>query len=281
MYLVTGASGNVGGPVARQLHEQGLPVRALVRDPARAADLPAGVERFTGDLGDLESVVAALDGVESVFLMQTGPQLDQAKIMTEAVRKAGGPRIVLLSSVGARTYPLEDNPIGQALADREEVLRTAGLDVTYLRPNTFATNALWWRDEIRAGRVTDPTMPGRTVPIDPEDIARAAVVTLTSPDHVGHGYTLTGPEALTAREQVEILADVLDRPIEFAETTPAEYAAASIARGTPPQLAAMMEALQSSLRFGRSAFVTDDVFNLTGTAPGTFRAWAERHAAAF
>jgi uncharacterized protein YbjT (DUF2867 family) len=52
MYLVTGATGNVGGSLARQLHEHGHGVRALVRDPSRAASLPAGIELVTGDLHD-------------------------------------------------------------------------------------------------------------------------------------------------------------------------------------------------------------------------------------
>jgi uncharacterized protein YbjT (DUF2867 family) len=72
MYLVTGATGNVGGPVARQLHEQGHCVRALVRDPSRAASLPAGIELAVGDLDNPESVSKAVQGVEAIFLMQAG-----------------------------------------------------------------------------------------------------------------------------------------------------------------------------------------------------------------
>ena len=56
MYLITGATGNVGGPLTRQLHAQGHAVRALVRDPDRAASLPAGIELAAGDLDNPESV---------------------------------------------------------------------------------------------------------------------------------------------------------------------------------------------------------------------------------
>jgi uncharacterized protein YbjT (DUF2867 family) len=59
VYLVTGATGHVGGPVARQLYEQGHSVRALVRDPSRAASLPAGIELAAGNLDD-PGVCAAL-----------------------------------------------------------------------------------------------------------------------------------------------------------------------------------------------------------------------------
>jgi uncharacterized protein YbjT (DUF2867 family) len=279
MYLVTGATGNVGGPLARQLNEQGHSARALVRDPARAAGLPAGIELAVGDLDHPESVSKAVRGVDGIFLMQVGGGTEQTKTMIDAARDAAVPKIVLLSSVGPRLLPL--SPIQAALAAREQVLHESGLGVTYLRPNAFASNALWWRDSIRAGKVTDATGDGRQGVIDPEDIARVAVVTLTQDGHLGKGYFLTGPEALTAREMVEIIAEVTGRSIDFEDVTPHELAEAAIKRGTSPAEARMMEALNELFRAGRSGFVTDDVENLTGTTPGTFRAWCERNAAAF
>lgn len=281
MYLVTGATGNVGGPVARQLHEQGHSVRALVRDPSRAPSLPAGVEFAVCDLDDPESVSKTVAGVEAIFLMQVGGGTEQTKTMIAAAQDAAVPRIVLLSSVGARLLPLEVNPIGAALAAREQVLRESGLGVTYLRPNTFASNAFWWRDSIRAGKVIDPTGDGRQGVIDPEDIARVAVAALTEDGHVGKGYFLTGPEALTSREQVEIIAEVTGRSIDFEDVTPHEFAQAAIQRGTPPEQAHLIERLNEVLRAGRAGFVTDDVENITGIAPGTFRDWCERRADAF
>ncbi len=281
MYLVTGATGHVGGPVARQLHEQGHGVRALVRDPARAAGLPAGVDLAVGDLDDPASVSAAVQGAEAIFLMQVGGGTEQTKTMIGAARDAGVPRIVLLSSAGARLLPLDGNPMGVALAAREQVLRESGLGVTYLRPSAFASNSFAWRDAVRAGKVTDPTGAGALAVTDPEDIARVAVAALTDDAHVGKGYLLTGPEALTSRQQVEIIAHVTGRPVEFEDVTPAEFAQAAIDRGTPPEQARLMERLNETLRARRAVAITDDIENITGTAPGTFRAWCERNAAAF
>jgi uncharacterized protein YbjT (DUF2867 family) len=187
MYLITGATGNVGGPLARQLHAQGHAVRALVRDPARAAGLPAGIELATGDLDKPESVAKAVTGVEAIYLMQVGAGTEQTTTVINAARAAGVQRIVLQSSVGARLVP--QGPIQLALAAREQVMRESGLAVTYLRPNGFASNALWWRDGIRAGKVVDPTGEGRQGVIDPEDIARVAAVALTEDGHAGKGYS--------------------------------------------------------------------------------------------
>jgi uncharacterized protein YbjT (DUF2867 family) len=278
MYLVTGATGNVGGPLARRLHEQGHGVRALVRDPSRAASLPAGIEIAVADLDDPGSMSKAVAGVEAIFLMQTGTGIEQTKTMITAARDAAVPRIVLLSSAGARLLPLDANPMGAAFAAREQILRESGLGVTYLRPSAFASNALAWRDAIRAGQVVDPTGDGVLAVMDPEDIARVAAAALTEDGHTGKGYLLTGPQALTAREQVQTIAEAIGRPIDFQDVTPHEFAQAAIQRGTPPEQAHLMERLYEVFRARRSVNITDDVQNITGTAPATFCDWCERHA---
>ena len=281
MYLVTGATGNVGGPVARQLQEQGHGVRAFVRDPSRAGSLSAGIELAVGDLDDPGSVSKAVAGVEAIFLMQVGGGTEQTKTMIAAARDAAVPRIVLLSSAGARLLPLDDNPMGAALAAREQVLRESGLAVTYLRPSAFASNTFGWRDSIRAGKVVDPTGDGVLAVMDPEDIARVAVAALTDDSHIGKGYLLTGPQALTSREQVGIIAEATGRSIDFEDVTPHEFAQAAIQRGTPPEQAHLMERLNEVFRGRRSVAITDDVENITGVAPATFRDWCQRHADAF
>jgi uncharacterized protein YbjT (DUF2867 family) len=281
MYLVTGATGHVGGPVARQLHERGHAVRVLVREPARAASLPAGIELAVGDLDDPDSVSKAAAGVEAIFLMQVGTGTEQTETMIAAARAAAVPRVVLLSSAGARLLPLDANPMGAAFAAREQLLRESGLGVTYLRPSAFASNAFGWRDSIRAGKVVDPTGEGVLAVMDPDDIARVAVAALTDDGHAGKGYLLTGPQALTSREQVEIIAGVTGRPVDFQDVTPHEFAQAAIARGTPPEQAHLMERLNEVFRARRSVAITDDVENITGTAPATFRDWCERHSSAF
>jgi len=140
-------------------------------------------------------------------------------------------RVVLLSSIGARLIPLAGFIPG-TLAAREDLLRESGLDVTYLRPNGFMSNALSWVDGIREKNcVIDATDPGRQPVVDPYDIARIAALALTEDGHVGHGYILT-TEALTAREQVGIISDVLGRAIDFVDVTPEQFAQDSIEQGT-------------------------------------------------
>jgi uncharacterized protein YbjT (DUF2867 family) len=266
MYLVTGATGHVGGPAARQLHALGHHVRALVRDPS-AASLPAGIELAAGDLDDPASVAKPVTGAEAIFLMHAGTGTEQTTTMVGAARDAAVPRIVLLSSAGARLLPLDANPMGAAFAAREQILRQSGLGVTYLRPSAFASNAFAWRDAIRAGKVTDPTGDGVLAVMDPEDIARFAVAALTDDGHAGKGYLLTGPQALTAREQVATIAEVTGRRIDFQDVTPHQFAQAAIQQGTPPQQAHLFERLNEVFRARRSVNITDDVQNITEHPP--------------
>ncbi|MGH9083622.1 MAG: NAD(P)H-binding protein, partial [Acidimicrobiales bacterium] len=135
-----------------------------------------------------------------------------------------------------------------------------------------------WASGIRENnQVVDATGPGVSVPVDPDDIARVAARVLTEEGHVGHGYILNGPEALTARQQVEILSGVLGRSIELVEVTPEQAAKQAIAHGAPAQLAEAVQTLNELFRTRLVGQVGDDVENLTGFAPATFADWCERH----
>ncbi len=280
MFLITGATGNIGRGVVNLLHRSGHDVRALVRSQSRGSELPDGVHLAVGDLDDADSVTAALHGVDAVFLLHVGVGTTQTQTLVDAAMSANVRRVVLLSSIGARLRPLP--LIGKTLAAREDILRASGLDVTFLRPNGLMSNALWWAEEIRTeGRVTDCTGDGRQAVVDPSDIARVAARVLTEDGHRGHGYILSGPEALTAREQAATLSEVLDRPLAYVDITPEQSAQNAIERGTPAPMAHARENLDELFRAGRAGVLTDDIENLTGIAPGTFRGWAEEHAEAF
>ena len=279
--LITGATGHVGGKLAEILAGQGREVRAFVRDRGRAAKLPAGVGLAVGDLDDEASVNRAVSGADAIFHMQSSHGTDQTAIMIRAAKRAGVKKIVALSSIGAVLEPMAI--MGTWFHAREELLRASGLDVTYLRPNSLMPNALWWARSIKeSGTVTDPCGDGRISCVDTDDVARIAAVVLTQPGHEGHGYILTGPEALTDREQAGILADVLGRSIDVVDVTPQEFADASVAQGMPAEAAAAMRDLNETVfRVGRCGILTDDIQNVTGHKPGTFRAWCERNAGAF
>ncbi|MGC0211588.1 hypothetical protein [Streptomyces levis] len=147
---------------------------------------------------------------------------------------------------------------------------------------TGVSNALWWLPTIRAeDRVYDASDPGKTVPVDTFDIARVAAVALTQDGHAGRAYIINGPQAVTAREQVEILADVLGRTIEFVPLTPEQFAQHSIEQGTPADFAGAVQNLNELFRAGRAGVINERHHPPQRHPPGTFRQWCQDHADQF
>ncbi len=117
--------------------------------------------------------------------------------------------------------------------------------------------------------------------IDPRDVAEVAVTALTTPDHAGRTYTLTGPESLSTPDQVAILRKVLGRPIGIVDVPLDVAKEQMIAAGRDPEFA---EAATHGRRFiaeGGNARLTDDVATVLGRTPRTYATWADDHRAAF
>jgi uncharacterized protein YbjT (DUF2867 family) len=206
-FLVTGATGNVGGEVVDALLTDGHQVRALVRGE-RPAGLLAGAEAVRGDLNEPASLTDALAGVQGLFLL--AGYADMAGIAAQA-KASGVARIVLLSgsSAGGTDH---DNAISAFMNLSEAAVRESGVAWTILRPFGFMSNALRWLDELKAGDVVRE--PFATVPvamIDPFDIAAVAAAALTSAEHEGQTYVLTGPEPLLPADRLRILGEILGR----------------------------------------------------------------------
>jgi uncharacterized protein YbjT (DUF2867 family) len=281
MLLITGATGNVGRELARELDAAGAALRVLVRDAGRAEVLPERVERVVGDLGDPATLRSALDGVAKLFLLVPGVGLEHTEQALLAAKDAGVRHIVLLSSFNVLGDPIP--AMGRWHHEREELIRASGIAFTFLRPGGYMTNALDWLPTIRdGGYVLDPTGPGRHAPIDPADIAAVAARVLTGNDHDGKAYVLTGREAFTVAEQVDILAQAIGRDLEVRPiATPADVVRFRYPDGAPPPLAdAIVEALTQA-RSDPVGLRTDTVERLLGRPPARFADWCTRNADAF
>ncbi|MFI6170065.1 NAD(P)H-binding protein [Nocardia sp. NPDC051052] len=281
MILVTGATGTVGRALIDQLRAAGEHVRATSRHPADAR-LPAGIEVVRADLGDSTHMAAAMAGVDRVFLLSTGPAIpEHDAVVAQAAAAAGVARLVKLSS-GRTGDDTATDPIPTWHRAGERSVRGAGVPWTIVRPLGFMSNALHWAGTIRAhGAVHAPYGQGRIAVIDPRDIAAVAAVALTADGHDGQVYTLSGPQALSPREQTAVLAEVLGRPLEFVEVAPEQARRALLEHGVPADLADAIMALRATALAAFTSVVHDTVERLTGEPSRTFRQWAVDHAAEF
>ncbi|HET6987720.1 MAG TPA: NAD(P)H-binding protein, partial [Kribbella sp.] len=237
MIVVTGATGNVGRPLVQALTAAGEEVTAVSRRIAaqqraqsrriaatpevdteersqsrRIAAGPGGVRRIAADLSAPETLKPALDGADAAFLLTSADFMagGNMKDVMEVVRAAGVQRVVLLSShgVGTNRHP----------SDFEDAVTQSGLDWTTLRPGNFASNAFQWSESIRTQRMMAAPFADVAVPtVDPDDIAEVAAAALRDPGHAGGIYTLTGPVAISPRQQAEAIGQVVGEPVQFVE----------------------------------------------------------------
>lgn len=276
MILVTGATGNTGSALLEELHARGAgPLRGLTRDAARAV-LPEGVEAVEGDFAKPASLKPALEGVGSLFLVsRLGPDAD----VLEAARHAGVEHVVLVSSITVQTHP-HLGPAGENLAV-ERLLKASGMAWTILRPTQFASNALMWAASIRGGETVRAPYADTALPtIHPVDIASVARVALTEPGHQGRTYALTGPEPVTARQQVEAIGAALGRELPFAEISRQEAHAQMAAVFGAEAADAVLDVTGGDVN-DELSMVRDTVSRVTGTPARPFQRWASENAHAF
>ena len=278
--LVTGATGNVGRQVVSQLLRRGTHVRALSRNP-RSAGLPHEVDVVRGDLAFPETLDAVAEGAEAAFLLWRLPTTDTAPAVVQRLAKHTR-RIVFLSSSAIRDDVEEQtNVVARVHADIEQSIETSAREWTFVRPDGFESNALWWwGEQIRRGDVVRwPYSAAAMAPSHEEDITAVAVRALREEGHRGKKYLLSGPESLTLVEQVQIIAEAIGRPLRFEEIA-AEAARQQLLAVLPPEIVDVLLDVLAGLTAG-PAPITTAVREITGAPAHSFREWASDHAGDF
>lgn len=279
MYLVTGATGNVGSEVVEGLLAAGEKIRVFTRDASKVARWNGKVEVAVGDFGDAEQFRSAVQGVRGLFLMNGA--LDQAVFtrLLETAKAAGIRRVVFLSSMTAATPELV---IGRLHKEKEDALAASGLEAVILRPGGFMSNVFQWLGSIQSeGTIYNPTGTGKSAPIAPEDIAVVAVKALRSPNGDSQILNLTGGEMLNVPEQAQILSRVLGRELRTVDVPIEAAVRGMVSSGVPEHLALAVSKAFELTRDGKGTVITDTVAKVTGASPTTFEAWARKHAARF
>lgn len=280
MFLIVGATGNVGSQVAEELLARGEQVRVFTRDRAKLANLAKRWEKaevVEGDLSQPESFQRATSGVQAVFLMNGALDGDSFRQILEDAKQQGVRRIVFLSSVLAARPDLQ---IGLMHKVKEDAIHDAGFEFTSVRASGFMSNVRQWAGSIRTeGVVYNAMGTGKSALIAPEDIAAVAVAALVSPRPLGPILEVTGGELLTVPEEVKILSKVLGRALRVIDVTTEQAADALAGNGLPRPVANAVAASFQAIREGRVVELTSTVRDLTGREPIRFAEWIEKHAA--
>lgn len=280
MILITGASGNVGKEVLKQIAQKGAQVRAGFQSVSKAPAAPSGVEIVTVDYNQPETLRVALQDVDRVFLV--GPPTAQLPALErkamEVITQSDVRQVVKLSAMGGREaiFPRQH-------AESEAYIQSCGVPYTFLRPNGFMQNIVNYNAPTinTQNAFYGSEGDGPVSQIDLRDVAAVAVKTLTEDGHVGNTYTLTGPEALMNREIAQILSDALGREIRFINLPPAQLKEALLSAGVPEWNADALLDLQRLYREGKAATVTRDVEQILGRKPVSFAQFSRDYRYAF
>ncbi|GAA5141489.1 NmrA/HSCARG family protein [Pseudonocardia adelaidensis] len=290
--LVTGATGRQGGATARELLAAGVPVRALVRDPAtaRAKAVEAlGAELVTGDLHDRGSVVRAADGARAVFSVQMAPatvdgfdfdgEVTQGVNLVEGAKAAGVPQFVHTSVTGAGQHTEHPawargrwsvEPAFRAKSAIQDRVRAAGFPHwTILKPGFFMDNfrpsmAFLFPRGIEGGLVSVLAPDTRLSLVAVDDIGRAAAAAVAAPERVDGVELELASDYLSMTE----IAEVLSRALGTSLTAPDMTEEEALAAGMPP-MGASHEWMNVAGQPGRPEFARALGIPLT-----SFDAWA-------
>lgn len=273
--LITGAPGNVGTEVVRELQELNILFRVAARDAQHARKvLGSNIEIVDFDFLNSDTYESAFKGIEHLFLVRPPTLSNVQRDIAPAIRAAvslGVKHVVFLSIQG-----VEQNPIVPHYKIEQFILQT-GVRYTFLRASFFMQNLTTTHvAEIRDDdEIALPVGKAKTSFIDVRDIAAVAVRALTEKEHENKKYTLTGAEALDYDQIAEKLSATLQRRIRYINPSIFTFIRRQMSQGQKLMYVLIMTALYTITRFGNAKHVTPDVQLILGRSPILFDQFAK------
>jgi len=275
LIAITGASGAVGGRAARRLSKRGLPLRLVVRDPARAPEL-ADAQVAKASYADPEAMRKAFEGVGTLFLVsahEAVDRLEQHKQAVEAAAAAGVRKIVYLSFLSAG--PDASFVLARQHYHTEQHIKETGARFVFLRDALYTdvVPLLVGSD----GVVRGPAGNGRAGWVTRDDVAEVAAAVLASSGHDGTTFDLTGPESIDLNETADRLGRFIGRPITYQPETVEEAYSARAVYGAPDWEVEGWVTSYTAIANGELDVVSDSVARLTGHEPMNLEAFLAAH----
>ena len=274
MILVTGATGTIGSSTVKALKARGARFKVGVRSPEKAKEL--GVETVPFDWDKPETFGPALEGVEKLFLLTpiSDKQDQHAKGLVEAAKKAGVKHIVKLSVMGADAEP--GIFFGRIHRAAEQAIQASGIAWTMLRPTFFAENFInyYGADPKKDSTVYLPHGQAKTVWVDGRDVGEVAAAVLTTPGHEGKVYDLTGPEALSDQEVLDLFSQAFGHQYTYVDVPEAAANKAMSDMQMPKWMVDGMMELHYVIKQGWSATPANGVKEVLGRPPRSVKEFA-------
>ncbi|WP_121370516.1 SDR family oxidoreductase [Frondihabitans australicus] len=263
---VTGATGNIGGAVARGLAGAGIAQTLVVRDAGRAPRLEqARVAEAV--YGDREATLRALAGCRLLLMVSAAEapdRLAQHEAFVDAAAEAGVEHIVYTSFVGAA--PDAIFTLARDHWATEQRIRDSGMAFTILRDSFY----LDFVPELVGddGVIRGPAGDGRMAAVARADVAAVATAVLQDPKaSAGQTYDLTGPAAFSLAEAADTITRLTGRTVTFHDET-LDEAYESRQRWNPePWQADAWVSTYTSIASGELERVSPDVERITGRPP--------------
>lgn len=222
-YIISGASGHLGGLVVQELLRRGVPAKDLIlvsHTPDKLAEFARlGASVRDGDVERPETLAPAYAGGTQMLMISVGFGLKEPRPVLhkrafDAAVKAGVKHIVYTSFIGADT---ETTPVAQDHRLSEESLRASGAQWTILRNGEYADQWVLTtaRKMVASGRAEVPPNERSRALVTYEDCAAAAASALLNPAAINQVYEITGPEAVTTADIARLTSEVTGRKIEL------------------------------------------------------------------
>ena len=280
--LVTGASGNVGTYVVKELVEMGEEVVAAGTDKLKLEKLfGQDIETTVLDFTKPETFKEALKNVDRLFLMRP-PHLGKPEDLYPFIDYLKTCHIRLISFLSLMGVEKNTIPPHHKI---EKYIEDSGIPYAHIRPGFFMQNLSGIHSlEIRENdEIFVPAGKSKTSFIDARDIGLSiATVLYEAEKYENTAHTITGPESLSYFQIAEILSQTTGRKITYKKPGFLKYRKHYVEkRGLDKKYVNITMALYFMTRLGTAEKVTKEFMMITGKNPRTFREFAEDHTECF
>jgi uncharacterized protein YbjT (DUF2867 family) len=283
MIFITGITGRVGSSAARHLLKNGLGVKGLTRDSAKANDLAAiGADIVVGDISDNVVIKSALQGVTTVLLVTgNGPhQLEAECLIARESVAAGVKHIVKISSMEAS--PTATAPIPATHYKIEKYIEKTGLIYTFLRPNFFMQNLMLFAQSIKmSDQFSLPLGKAKTGIIDAEDVGEIAGRIASIIPQESSIRKLTGEVLLDFHEVADLISKELGKLVTYNEQSHDDFHALLSNTIPSPWHIEAVSLLFKEIANGALESTANDAQDILGRPLNDVRDFVARHKSAF